>query len=116
MSKEEMALALQLILEDIRGNWGGDLEERVDVAFYLATQLSKNDNVYLRMIASINGFKEDMKTEWCDGRYFRTSFPNGYNGMDSLHNIPHTNEDKSDEFKDAVSCLTYPEYRFEDYK
>ena len=38
-------------------------------------------------------------------------------GMESLYSITETYKDKSDEFKAKVKeYLTYPEYRFEDFR
>ena len=117
MSENEKILALELILKDIRCNWAWGLEERVDAALDIATDLSKNNKDYKTMCASINEFKEVMKTEeYADGRYFRDVFPEGYEGMDSLHGLTNTYKDKSDEFKECVGCLTYPEYAFTDYE
>lgn len=116
MSKEEKILALELILKDIRGNWGWGLEERVDMALNLSIRLSKDNKEYLKMVESINDFKEDMKTKWCDGRHFRTNFPRGYEGMSKIHGLKNTYKDKSKGFKTKMKCLTYPEYIFSDWK
>ena len=115
MSENEKILALELILKDIRCNWAWGLEERVDAALDIATDLSKNNKDYEIMCASINVFQDDMKIG-VDGRYFRDVFPEGYEGMESLHGLTNTYKDKSDEFKKCVSCLTYPEYAFTDYE
>jgi len=116
MNKEEKILALQLILEDIRGNWGWNLEERVSEALDLAKELSFEDDIYNEMVNSINEYKLDCADGDNDGRYFRDSFPCGYEGMDKLHKLTKTYKDKSNGFKSCVSCLTYPENRFTDYE
>ena len=116
MINQEKILALQLILEDIRGNWGWNLEERVEVALDLATELSKEYYVYEQMVNTINEYISYCKKGYNDGRFFRDNFPNGYEGMDSEHGLKRTYADKSDEFKSIVGCLTYPEYRFDDRK
>lgn len=116
MINQEKILALQLILEDIRGNWGWNLQERVDVALELATELSKEYPIYEQMIDTINEYKVDCSNGDIDGRFFREKFPYGYEGMNSEHNLKRTYYDKSNEFKIIVGCLTYPEYSFEDRK
>ena len=106
MDIKEKLLALQVILEDIRGNWGYDLEERVDKAEELVDSIMKNEKYSEDM--------EYMKEGYVDGRSFRCEYPCGYENMDVIHGLSKTYQDKSDEFKVCVSCLTYPENRFED--
>lgn len=117
MDIKEKLLALQVILEDIRGNWGYDLEERVDKAEELVDSIMKNekyseDMEYMK--ESINSFRDDMKEGYADGRSFRCEYPCGYENMDKIHGLSKTYQDKSDDFKKCVSCLTYPQNRFED--
>lgn len=116
MNKEEKILALQLILEDIRGNWGWNLEERVSEALGLSKELVAEDDDFTEMVKSINEYRLNCENGDNDGRYFRDSFPYGYEGMDKLHNLAKTYKDKSNEFKSCVDCLTYPESRFTDYE
>lgn len=117
MDIKEKLLALQVILEDIRGNWGYDLEERVDKAEELVDSIMSDDKhsedmEYMK--ESINGFRDNMKEGYADGRSFRCEYPCGYENMGEIHGLSKTYQDKSDEFKVCVSCLTYPENRFED--
>ena len=116
MNSKEKILALQLILEDIRGNWGWNLQERVDVALELATELSKEYPIYEQMIDTINEYKVDCSNGDNDGKFFREKFPYGYEGMNREHNLKRTYVDKSNEFKSLISCLTYPEQLFSDSK
>ena len=118
MNNNEKILALQLILEDIRGNWGWGLEDRVYEALQLSEELEKEYEEFKKMTETINEFKEDMESnyEYIDGRFFRDSFPYGYEEMYKLHGMKHTYKDKSDEFKKIVDCLTYPEYSFIDWE
>lgn len=113
MNREEKILLLQLILEDIRGNWGWELWERVSKAKELAEELELEKH-----IEHINEFRDIYN--YCgtrDGRHFRTDCENGgYIGMDRLYNLNKTIKDKSDKFKLEVSILTYPEYRFDDWE
>ena len=116
MSREETILMIQLLLEDIRGNWGWEVLCR-DIE---ASRLSES------LIGEVEGMEELMLTidnyhniDLCekDGRYFRDTYPYGYENMEQLHNLTKTFDDKSDEFKEiAVDFLTYPEYAFEDWE
>lgn len=112
MDKNEKLLLLQLILEDIRGNWGFDLEPRVDEALDLAQDLELPE-----FIKSIKEYKENCVCGDTDGRFFRNSYEDGgYEGMEMLHGLTPTIVDKSEMFKRNVGILNNPEYRFEDWK
>lgn len=111
MDKNEKLLLLQLILEDIRGNWGFDLEPRVDEALYLAQDLELPE-----FIKSIKEYKDDCANGYNDGRFFRMHYERGgYENLEELHGLSPTIIDKSDEFKKNIGVLTYPEYRFNDW-
>lgn len=113
MDTKEKTLLLQVVLEDLRGNWS-DPEPRAQKALFLAKELELP--VFVSSIERyIGGAKE--YGDW-DGRYFRTDVKNGgYNNMETLHGLPKTFADKSDEFKKEVEAiLTYPEMRFDDYE
>ena len=111
MNKNEKILLLQLILEDIRGNWGFDLEERYEMALDLAKELELQN-----FINSIKDYIERCKKGWNDGRYFRKSFERGgYERMEILHGLEKTISDKSEEFERSISILTSPEFRFDDW-
>lgn len=109
--REEKILLLQLILEDIRGNWGWNLEERVDMAFDLASELGLEQH-----IRYIDIYKELCSEGDDDGRFFRTAYEyGGYVGMEELHGLEPTIQDKSNWFKNQVFILTYPRYRLDDW-
>jgi hypothetical protein len=112
MSREEKVLLLELILRDIRGNWGWDLHDRVDEAEALATELELAEH-----LKSIATFREHISEGDHDGRHFRRShLYGGYEGMEQLHGLPHLLADRSEEFKDAaLGILTYPDCAFEDF-
>lgn len=111
MSIEEKLLLLQLILQDIRGNWGFDLERRVDKALKIAEGLELDV-----FVESINEYKQNCEDGYDDGRYFRMDYKDGgYEGMEELHKLAHTITDKSDEFKSEIYILTYPDMRFDDW-
>ena len=109
---EEKILLLQLILEDIRGNWGWDLDDRVAEALELAVDLDLASH-----IESIEEFKDLCDKGDVDGRYFRCHYTDGgYEKMEELHGLEPTYKDKSDWFKAQVTILTYPECRFKDWE
>lgn len=114
METKEKTLLLQLILEDLRGNWGYDAPIRALKARELAKELGL-DKHYERIKSYM---KESNECGDWDGRYFRCSKEHGgYEGMDEMHGLTKTLKDKSEEFKkEALDILTYPEYRFDDYE
>lgn len=95
MTKEEELLLLQLILEDLRGCWFCNTLERAEEAKKLAEKLG-----YSKTITLIDEFMDETKAEEQDGRDLCSSFEKwgGYEGMDSLHNLPRTVKGKSKEF------------------
>ena len=111
MDKNEKIYLIQCLLEDVRGNWADPIEPRVGKAKELCEELGGEFDI----LAGKCGWFLENFDGWIDGRYFRTEFPYGYNGMDALHNCPHTLNDKSREFREyANELITYPEYRFND--
>lgn len=123
MTTKEKILLVELLLRDIRGNWGwertGSIGSRAKMARDLCKEIaSETDNEdYMTLAVSCNDYI-GCSIAWgdWDGRWFRESFPNGYENMGSLHNLPLTYKDKSAEFKMiAKDYLTYPEHRFDDW-
>lgn len=111
MNEKEKLLLLQLILEDIRGNWAFDLERRYEMALDLSKEL-KLEN----FINSITEYIENCDNGDNDGRFFRMSYKEGgYINLEELHGLENTILDKSDDFKAMVYVLTYPENRFKDW-
>ena len=111
MSEQEKILLIELILNDIRLNWADSVSSRVETAYRLCGEISTRSDDFLHLGEVIR--------EWdhSDGRYFRDTFPEGYEDMSNLHNLDYRLNDKSDEFKRVVdSVLTYPEYLFEDVR
>lgn len=125
MNVKEKILLVQLLLEDIRGNWGyawdgADAEHRAlkakDLCQEIASEL--NDNDYMILAESCDEYIDGSYRygDW-DGRFFRDSFPNGYENMDKLHGLTKTYKDKSENFQlIAKGYLTYPENRFDDWE
>ena len=127
MDVKEKILLVQLLLEDIRGNWGygwgcygKDAEHRALKAKSLCEEiaLELDDNNYMFLANTCDSYIES-SYEWgdWDGRYFRKPFPSGYEYMDELHGLKPTYADKSDEFKRvSIEYLTYPDHRFDDWQ
>ena len=112
MSREEKLLLLQLILEDVRGNWGWNLGSRIDSALELAIVLDLKPH-----ISSIKEYLVNCADGDNDGRFFRMNYKyGGYENMEELHGLEPTIMDKSDEFKSEVYVLIYPENRFDDWE
>ena len=124
MDVKEKILLVQLLLEDIRGNWGWccygrNAIDRADKARSLCEEIASelNDDDYLILRNNCNAYIESYYDWDGDGRFFRNTFPRGYENMDKLHSLKDTYIDKSNEFKSvAIEYLTYPEYRFDDWK
>lgn len=112
MDKDEKTLLLQLILEDIRGNWGWDLEHRIEEALDLAMELDLKQH-----IEKIQDFLGDMETGDQDGRIFNEDYEDGgYGNIKELHGLSPSILDKSIAFQiNAENVLTYPENRFIDW-
>ena len=126
MDVKEKILLVQLLLEDIRGNWGyvwsygRNAEQRALKAKSLCQEIAAelNDNNYMTLAAECDEYIRE-SIEWgdWDGRFFRAPFPRGYENMDELHGLKSTYKDKSEEFKFvAEDYLTYPENRFDDWE
>ena len=75
MNKEEKILLLQLILEDIRGNWADFLEERFNKAIEICNELIGE----LKDVEILKEKLENVEYEdsGFDGRCFRTDYPKG---------------------------------------
>lgn len=101
-------------MKDIRGNWGWELEERVSKALELAKELDFKEQVE-RLERYLN---EQLPKGERDGRYLRISAENGgYEGLEDKHLLDYTLSNKSTDFKNtAISFLTSPDYRFDDWK
>lgn len=116
MDRNEKLLLLQLILEDIRGNWGWDVEKRATMAAQLARELElpahiKSTESYLR------GVTDGDPDDDMDGRFFRMAWEyGGYEDGDNVHGLPRTIMNRSEAFQTAADdILTYPEYCFDDW-
>lgn len=109
---EEKLLLIQLLLEDIRGNWSWENKGKRDVlAMKLAMELKDKVKDMDKLVNTILGYNGN------DGRYFRYPYPYGYEKMDKLHGLTRTIKDKSEEFRNlAMNYLTYPEFCFEDWQ
>ena len=119
MNTKEKILLVQLILEDIRGNWAYEAEDRAVKAKELCKELAKETGSYdYEILADYCDTYISSSKKWddWDGRFFRQRFPMGYEGMDKLHHLKPRYLDKSRAFKElADKYLTHPEYRFDDW-
>ena len=120
MNTKEKILLIQLLLEDIRGNWGDNPEKRALKAKSLceeAANETKNDEFALLADFCDTYIKTSKNWGDWDGRFFRQPFPMGYEKMDKLHNLKPTYNNKSNDFKSvAKEYITYPEFRFTDWE
>lgn len=122
MEVKEKILLVQLLLLDIRGNWGWEnfgvgRFGRVNKAKELCKEISDelNDDRYLVLADSCDNYIKESLDGDNDGRYFRQEFPYGYECMYDLHGLEITYMDKSDEFKSVVETfITYPDSCFDD--
>lgn len=124
MNTKEKILLVQLLLEDIRGNWGDgwvgkNAEERAIKANSLCKEIANesNNDEFLILADFCDTYINTSKKwgDW-DGRFFRQPFPMGYEHMDKLHYMKPTIKNKSEEFQTtAKEYLTYPEFRFTDW-
>lgn len=114
MNTEEIMLMVELLLRDIRGNWGWENEgNRATKAKELAESLA--GKVYGMEMLSIQIGKY-MDSSDKDGRFFRNEFPYGYEYMKAVHGLDSTIKDKSEDFiKTAKEYITYPNVVFEDW-
>lgn len=119
MNTKEKILLIQLLLEDIRGNWDDNPEERALKAKSLCEEIANETNdIDFTLLADYCDTYINSSKRWddWDGRFFRQPFPMGYEKMDKLHNLKPTFNNKSDEFKTvAKEYMTNPELRFGDW-
>ena len=119
MNINEKILLIQLLLEDIRGNWDYNAEERALKAKSLCEEVAnETNNIDFTLLADYCDTYINSSKRWddWDGRFFRQPFPMGYEKMDKLHNLKPTFNNKSDEFKTVVKeYMTNPELRFGDW-
>lgn len=122
MNVKEKILLIQLLLKDIRGNWGWENDNGICSRAIKARDLCKElaSGLEDERFETLAGCCDDYIATYFvdgDGRYFRDVFPYGYENMDVLHGLESTYMDKSNEFKSvAEEYLTYPENRFDDWK
>lgn len=124
MNTKEKILLVQLLLEDIRGNWGHGVygrnaEDRALKAGSLCKEIAKetNNDEYLILSDFCETYIKSSKDwgDW-DGRFFRQPFPMGYENMEKLHNLKPTIKNKSNDFQSvAKEYMTNPEFRFTDW-
>lgn len=134
MKIQEKILLVELLLHDVRCNWGEKVKERVEYAIKLCDEIDKESdiqgfrtlkeecNIFLKIFGvndSRMEFPNGNVEEYCsvDGRYFRDDYPYGYENMSTIHGLSYNLNDKSDEFKEVVKeYITCPNMLFEDEK
>lgn len=108
MSIEEKLLLLEVLMRDMRGSFPQGNDVRLEKAIAIARELELDG-----VVKDIERFKED---EYMDGRWFRSS-PWGYDYIKSLRSDKdNTIINKSEEFKEEVEWLEFPEYLFIDWE
>ena len=125
MNTQEKILLVQLLLEDIRDNCnhrrrGRNAEDRASKAKSLCEEIASetNNSEYLMLADFCDTYIKSSKQwdDW-DGRFFRNSFPMGYEKMDRLHGLKLTIKNKSNNFQSvAKEYITHPEFRFSDWE
>ena len=119
MNTKEKILLIQLLLEDIRNNWNNNAERRVLKAKSLCEEVtSETNNIDFAILADYCDTYINSSKRWNDwnGRFFRQTFPMGYEHMDKLHCLKSTFNNKSNDFKTmAKEYLVNPELIFGDW-
>lgn len=111
MNREEKILMVQCLLHDVRLDFSDQVNRRVELAINLCNELGDD---FLILVGECKDFLED---EFTDGRYFRDDFPYGYLGMEELHGLTNTYQNRSSEFKQLFNnYINCPEYIFSDWK
>ena len=110
MTEKEKILLIELILRDIRLNWT-EPKARVMKARELCLEVGGDDFKHLAKVC------EEYMKDCGDGRFFRDTFPEGYEDMNAIHGLKSTFLDKSEEFKQAAEMiLSCPEHAFTDWE
>lgn len=124
MNTKEKILLVQLLLEDIRGDWGGgwigrNAEDRALKAKSLCEEITnETNNQEFTILADFCETYIKTSKKWgdWDGRFFRSVFPMGYEKMDKLHNLKPTIRNKSKDFQAiAKEYMTHPDFTFNDW-
>lgn len=112
MIRSEQLLLLQLILEDVRGDWSCYVAKRLTVALKLAKALDLAEHV--RTIE--NGILDE-SVDGFDGRMFRKDWAQGgYENAAQVHGLsPNINGRSLDFQRVATAVLNYPDLRFDDW-
>lgn len=125
MNTREKILMVQLLLTDIRCNWGyswigKSAEDRALKAKSLCEEIANEiNNDEFNLLADFCDTYINSSKNWgdWDGRFFRSAFPMGYEKMDKIHNLKPTYKNKSKDFKSVVKeYITSPELIFDDWE
>lgn len=124
MNVKEKILLVQLLLEDIRCDWGHgyigrNAEDRALKAKSLCEEIAnESGNDEFTILADFCDTYINTSKKWgdWDGRFFRQPFPMGYEKMDKMHGLKPTIKNKSKDFQTiAEEYMTEPDSRFNDW-
>lgn len=124
MNVKEKILLVQLLLEDIRCDWGygyigRNAEDRALKAKSLCEEIAnESGNDEFTILADFCDTYINTSKKWgdWDGRFFRQPFPMGYEKMDKMHGLKPTIKNKSKDFQTiAEEYMTEPDSRFNDW-
>lgn len=124
MNVKEKILLVQLLLEDIRCDWGHgyigrNAEDRALKVKSLCEEIAnENGNDEFTILADFCDTYINTSKKWgdWDGRFFRQPFPMGYEKMDKMHGLKPTIKNKSKDFQTiAEEYMTEPDSRFNDW-
>ncbi len=120
MNTNEKILLVQLLLEDIRGDWSHDCGKRASKANSLCKEIAReshNDEFLILADFCDTYIKIGRQHDDWDGRMFRQPFPMGYENMSKLHGLKPTIKNKSNDFQTVVrDHFVNPENRFTDWE
>ncbi len=125
MNTKEKILLIQLLLEDIRDDWSYKAENRALKAKSLCEEVAsetRNEGFAVNEFTILAEFCDtyiNTSKRWndWDGRFFRQTFPMGYERMDKIHGLKPTIKNKSKDFQSAAKeYMINPNARFNDWE
>lgn len=122
MNTKEKILLIQLLLEDIRDDWSDSRSAKnralkaKSLCEEVASEINNNEFTILADFCDTYINTSQRWDDW-DGRFFRQPFPMGYERMDKFHNLKHTYNNKSKDFRSVIEeYISSPEFIFEDWE
>jgi hypothetical protein len=117
LDPQEKIYLIELLLKDIRGDWGTNPVPRAMLAEKLCKEIGTDDFLKLSKVCHEYILMNQEDDNCIDGRYFREDFPNGYIDMGGFYDgkLSYNYNDKSEEFKHYVdNFIVHP--HFSDYE